>query len=267
MRSLTELQNLDGRRALVTGGAGHIGQAAAETLLELGARVALLDCDGVACETRAKELGRQFDAEVVHLTCDLRDEVQTREATQAAIDDLDGLDLIVHSAGYVGTTSVPGWAVEFGAQTGDAWDAAIAVNLKSAFTMAQTGRDALARSGHGSVIFISSIYGLLGPDESLYEGTSMVTPAGYSASKSGLLGLMRHLATILAPKVRVNAITLGGVWRKQPESFREKYGARTPLGRMASEEDIKGGVAYLASDLSAYVTGQNIIVDGGWTAW
>jgi NAD(P)-dependent dehydrogenase (short-subunit alcohol dehydrogenase family) len=133
--------------------------------------------------------------------------------------------------------------------------------------MIQTGRDALTRSGHGSAIFISSIYGLLGPDESLYEGTSMVTPAVYSASKSGLLGLMRHLATTLAPEVRVNAITLGGVLRKQPESFREKYEARTPLGRMASEEDIKGAVAYLVSDLSEYVTGQNIIVDGGWTAW
>ena len=267
MRSLTQLQNLDGRRALVTGGAGHIGRTAAQTLLELGARVALLDIDTAACETVAEELGRQFDVDLLPLTCDLTDEAQTRVATQGAIDGLDGLDVIVHSAGYVGTTRVPGWAVEFAEQTGDAWDAAFSVNLKSAFTMTQTGRNALARSGHGSVIFISSVYGLLGPDERLYEGTSMVTPAGYSASKSGLLGLMRHLATTMAPEVRINAITPGGIWREQSASFRQRYEARTPLGRMAAEEDIKGAIAYLASDLSAYVTGQNIVVDGGWTAW
>lgn len=267
MKSLKELRNLDGRSALVTGGAGHIGLAAAEALLELGASLALLDSDTAACETRAAELGRRFQVAVLPLTCDLRDEGQTRTAIQAAIDGLDGLDILIHAAGYIGTTDAPGWAVRFEEQTADAWDAAFAVNLKSAFVMTQTGRDALARSGHGSVIFLSSIYGLVGPDERLYEDTSMVTPAGYSASKGGLLALTRHLATILAPKVRVNAITPGGVWREQPVSFRAKYEARSPLGRMAVEEDIKGAVAYLASDLSAYVTGQNIVVDGGWTAW
>ena len=122
-------------------------------------------------------------------------------------------------------------------------------------------------SGHGSVIFFSSIYGLVGPDMRLYEDTDMASPAGYPASKGGLLQLARYLATVLAPRIRVNTISPGGVWRNQPEAFHQRYVYRTPLGRMATEEDLKGAVAYLASDLSAYVTGQNLGVDGGWTAW
>ncbi len=95
----------------------------------------------------------------------------------------------------------------------------------------------------------------------------MNNAAGYAASKGGLLQLMRYLSTLLAPRVRVNAISPGGVWRSQPEAFHERYRARTPLGRMATEEDLTGAVAYLASDLSTYVTGHNLVVDGGWTAW
>ncbi len=95
----------------------------------------------------------------------------------------------------------------------------------------------------------------------------MAQPAGYGASKGGVLQLTRYLATTLAPRVRVNAISPGGVWRQQPDAFHQRYISRTPLGRMAAEEDLKGAVAYLASDLSSYVTGHNLAVDGGWTAW
>ena len=95
----------------------------------------------------------------------------------------------------------------------------------------------------------------------------MANPAGYGASKGGVLQLMKYLATNLAPYVRVNAVSPGGVWRQQPNIFRQRYEARTPLGRMATEEDLKGAVAYLASDLSSYVTGHNLVVDGGWTVW
>ena len=128
-------------------------------------------------------------------------------------------------------------------------------------------KDALAAGGHGSVINISSIYGLSGPDWRLYEGTSLGNPAAYAASKGGLIQMTRWLATTMAPKVRVNAIAPGGVFRNTPEPFLGRYISRTPLARMATEEDFMGAVAYLASDLSAYVTGQCLAVDGGWTAW
>ena len=120
---------------------------------------------------------------------------------------------------------------------------------------------------NGSIINVASIYGVLGPNYSLYEGTDMGNPAAYAVSKGGLIQLTRWLSTTLAPDIRVNTISPGGVFRNQADEFVHRYESRTPLGRMAREEDFIGVTAYLASDLSAYVTGQNLIVDGGWTAW
>jgi NAD(P)-dependent dehydrogenase (short-subunit alcohol dehydrogenase family) len=268
VRTLKQLMQLDGRKALVTGGAGHIGLAIGEVLLELGATVAILDTDQEACDQRVADLVARYGKDrIVPVYCDLQEEEATRVAVNEVITRLGGLDILVHSAAYVGTTDIPGWAVDFDAQEVAAWDAALRVNLTSAFIMTQEAKRALGASGRGAVVFLSSIYGLVGPDLRLYEETAMGHPAAYGASKAGVLQFARYLATTLAPSVRVNAITPGGVWRDQPQEFQKRYTDRTPLGRMATEEDLKGAVAYLASDLSLYVTGHNLVVDGGWTAW
>ena len=267
MRTFASLSSLKGRKALLTGGAGHVGLAFARTLVELGARVAILDRDPKACLGRAKELSRRRPGAAIALPCDLADEASTRAAAREAVRRLGGLDILIHAAGFVGTTAMPGWAAPFERQSARAFEAALRVNLVSAFVLAQETRTALARSGKGSVILVSSIYGVCGGDESLYEGTTMANPAGYGASKAGLLQLTRQLATTLAPRVRVNAISPGGILRGQPKPFLERYRRRTPLRRLAREEDLQGALAYLASDLSAYVTGQNLLVDGGFTAW
>ena len=267
VKSISQLMDLSGRAALVTGGAGHIGLAVGEALGELGATIAVLDLDEAGCRKRVDELSQFGRAPAVPIPCDLTDESATRGAVRQAVKEMGGLDIIVHCAAYVGTTPVSGWAVPFEQQTVEAWDAALRVNLTSAFTVVQEAKETLSAFGRGSVILFSSIYGLVGPQMDLYAGTAMANPAGYGASKGGLLQLVRYLATVLAPRIRVNAISPGGVWRNQPEAFHECYVSRTPLGRMATEEDLKGAVAYLASDLSAYVTGHNLVVDGGWTAW
>lgn len=267
MRSVAQLINLSERKALVTGGAGLIGLAVGETLVELGATVAVLDLDYVECQKRTDTLSQLREKSAIPIACDLSDELMTRWAAREAIDKMGGLDIVVHCAAYVGNAKIPGWAVPFEEQTVTAWDAAMRVNLTSIFVMVQTAREALAATDRGAIILFASTYGVVGPDARLYMGTTMGNPAGYSASKGGLLQLTRYLATVLAPRVRVNAISPGGVWRNQPEVFLERYIARTPLGRMASEGDLKGAIAYLASDLSAYVTGHNLVVDGGWTAW
>jgi NAD(P)-dependent dehydrogenase (short-subunit alcohol dehydrogenase family) len=263
MKTVAQLMDLSSRKALLTGGAGHIGLAAAEALIELGATVAVLDLDSEACRERAALLGPN----ALPLACDLSDEQAARAAVREATAAMGGLDILIHCAAYVGTTQVPGWAVPFDQQTVSAWDRAMRVNLTAAFVMAQEAREALSASGHGSIILFSSIYGMVGPDLRMYEGTTMANATGYGASKGALLQLTRYLATVFAPSVRVNAISPGGVWRGQPDEFRQRYEARTPLKRMAVEEDLKGAVAYLAGDLSAYVTGHNLVVDGGWTAW
>ena len=267
MRSLQQLGDLTGRKAVITGAAGHIGLAAGETLIELGADLALLDLDERSLSKRAAELGKNLKNEPLAIACDLHDESSTRRVIADVTEKLSGLDILVHCAAYVGTTKAHGWAVPFDKQSVEAWDNALRVNLTSAFVMVQEGSDALSYSGHGSVIFMGSIYGMVGPDMGLYEDTDMAHPAAYPASKGGLLQLTRYLSTVLAPKVRVNSISPGGVWRGQPDNFHQRYKSRTPMARMAVEEDLKGAIAYLASDLSSYVTGQNICVDGGWMAW
>lgn len=262
MRSVKEMMSLEGRVALVTGGAGHIGSAIHDTLRELGADVAITDADPAGC----KRVEQEGKAASVFLA-DLRDEAATRDVVTSALARHRRLDILVHCAAYVAATPVAGWAVPFKDQRMEPWDEAIRVNLSSAFVLAQEAAQPLAKTGRGSIIFVSSIYGIVGPDLSLYEGTKMGNPAAYGASKGGLLQLSRYLATVLAPSVRVNCITPGGVWRDQPQPFVDRYEAKTPLKRMGREEDFKGAVAYLSSDLSAYVTGHNLVVDGGWTAW
>jgi NAD(P)-dependent dehydrogenase (short-subunit alcohol dehydrogenase family) len=206
--------DLSGRKALVTGGAGHIGAAVTEALVELGASVGIVDLSKSESDKRVESLSRLRSGCAVSIPCQLDDEQATRAAVRQMIAQYGGLDIFVHCAAYVGATDRPGWAVPFEQQTVDAWDAAMRVNLTSAFVVVQEARQALAASGCGSVILFASIYGIVGPDMRLYDGTSMANPVGYGASKGGLLHLMRYLATLLA-----------------------------------------------------YVTGHNLVVDGGWTAW
>ncbi|MEQ9125986.1 MAG: SDR family oxidoreductase, partial [Alphaproteobacteria bacterium] len=185
----------------------------------------------------------------------------------AALEAAGGFAFLVNPAAFVGSSNLAGWAVPFERQAVETWRMALEVNLTAPFVLAQALAPSLARSKRGSIVNIGSIYGLVGPDMRLYEGTGMGNPAAYAASKGGLLLFTRWLATTLEPDVRVNAISPGGVARGQDSEFRDRYLTRTPLGRMAIEEDFKGAIAYLASDLSAYVTGQVLTVDGGWTAW
>jgi len=266
-RTLKQMMDLSGRVGVVTGGGGHIGSEAALALAELGADVAVVDVNGPRATATAENITRDFDVRAVAMEVDLSNEKAVRALPDKIVGALGRLDILVNNAAFVGTSKLKGWAVPFEEQELDAWRAALEVNLTAVFALVQSATPSLRESGNGSVINVGSIYGLLGPDFRLYEGTEMGNPAAYGASKGGLLQLTRWLSTALAPNVRVNAITPGGVWRNQPDTFVARYIENTPLGRMASEEDMKGAVAFLASDLSAYVTGENLIVDGGWSAW
>lgn len=267
MKSLRELMTLDGRAAVVTGGSGHIGGAICDALAELGANVGVLDLSEATCIETADRIKDTYQVETLPLAVDLADEQMVGRASTTILEKFGRLDILVNCASLVGTSELEGWAVPFPDQSVEAWKQSLAIGLTAPFLLVQACAEALAASGHGSVINVGSIYGMVGPDMSLYEGTSMENPAAYAAGKGGLLQLTRWMATVLAPQVRVNAISPGGVWRNQPENFHQRYVSRTPLGRMATEEDLKGAAGFLASDLSAYVTGHNLVVDGGWTAW
>ena len=152
-------------------------------------------------------------------------------------------------------------------------DRVIDVNLKGVFLCCQVAGGAMASAGRGSIINIGSTYGLVSPDQRIYEyrrsdGTPFFKPIAYSASKSGLINLTRYLATYWAERnVRVNMLTLGGVFNNQDAEFLKGYCARVPMGRMAREDEYNGAVVFLISDAAAYMTGSNLVIDGGWTAW
>jgi NAD(P)-dependent dehydrogenase (short-subunit alcohol dehydrogenase family) len=267
VKSLQELMCLKGCVAVITGGAGHIGSVMAETLAELGAAVVLVDLAAEACDRVSSRIQEKYAVESMPLVVDLSAENEVRLIPDKVLSRFKKLNILVNCAALVGTSELKGWNVPFEEQSSDTWRMALEVNLTSSFVLSQACAGALQATGGGSIINIASIYGLVGPDLRLYGNTRMGNAAAYAASKGGILQLTRWLATVMAPKVRVNSITPGGVWRGQSEDFQERYTLRTPLQRMAREEDFKGAVAYLASNLSSYVTGQNIVVDGGWTAW
>jgi NAD(P)-dependent dehydrogenase (short-subunit alcohol dehydrogenase family) len=267
MKRLAELFRMDDRVALVTGAAGHLGQVIAETLVEQGCFVVLADLDG----SRGPELAKELDAAsgrrcAAFLPCDLLDEAGTRGLVARTVDLAGRLDVLVHNAAYTGASRIKGWGEPFAHQSVEAFDAAMRVNTTSAFILAQEAAPHLQAAPAGAIVMVASIYGVVAPQWSLYDGTSMANPAGYNVSKAGLIHLGRYLATALAP-VRVNTLSPGGIARNQPEAFASRYRQRTPLGRMATEDDFRGAVAFLASDASAYVTGQNLLVDGGWSIW
>lgn len=265
MRRIEDLAGLKGRTALITGGAGHIGMAIAEALGEAGAEIAIADRDEARLAEAAERLSQHLGRSVSSHAVDLLDEDAVRQLPDAAARPTGRLDVLVNCAAFVGTSALEGWAEPFERQGTKAWRMAMEVNVTSAFELIQSALPLLRANDCGSVINIASIYGVVGPDWSLYEGTQMANPAAYGASKGALIQLTHYLATTLAPQVRVNTITPGGVARGQPQAFVDRYVTRTPMKRMAIEEDFKGAALFLASDLSAYVTGQNIVVDGGWT--
>lgn len=267
MKTIAELSNLNGRAALITGGGGHLGFAIASALAEQGCSICLLDRNETSILTAKNELEARWNVGVASIALDLENE----SARMGCITEISAcfgrLDILINNAAFVGDSQLQGWAVPFEQQSIETWRRAVEVNCTAAFHMTQLCTPLLRASGHGSIINIGSIYGVLGPDMGLYEGTSMGNPAAYAASKGGLIQLNRWLATTLAPDVRVNCITPGGIARNQAASFSKKYIEKTPLKRMGTEEDIIGIAVYLASDLSSWVTGQNFIIDGGWSAW
>jgi NAD(P)-dependent dehydrogenase (short-subunit alcohol dehydrogenase family) len=256
--------SLEGRVAAVTGGAGHIGRAIASGLAELGATVWLLDRDDSALEIAAEDIRRRFKAARVEV---FRVNLEVEAERMLVAENFQKLDILVNNAGFVGDSQLSGWVTDFEQQSMETWRRAIEVNLTAGFHLSQSLTSLLRASGRGAIVNISSIYGNVGPDMSLYDGTVMGNPAAYSVSKGGVIQMTRWLSTVLAPEVRVNCISPGGVARNQPADFVNRYEARTPLKRMGKEEDFIGAVCYFASDLSGWVTGQNLMVDGGWTAW
>lgn len=259
--------SLADKRVLVTGASGHLGSTLVRWLVADGAFVYLLDQDLDPLHAVRDSVAGTGPHEPTVFAVDLESS-EVRESFANELGSLiPHLDGVVHNAAFVGTSAGEGWASAFEKQTLEPWARSLEINLTAPFHLTQLLMPVLRKSASPSIVSIGSIYGLLGPDWALYEGLDMGNPAGYAASKGGVIQLTRWLATTLAPHIRANSVSPGGIERSQPQAFIDAYVAKTPLGRMASEEDIVGAVAFLLSGASAYITGQNITVDGGFSAW
>jgi NAD(P)-dependent dehydrogenase (short-subunit alcohol dehydrogenase family) len=267
MPRLSKLSDMSGRRVLITGAVGHVGRVMAEAMAELGASLILVDRPGADFSNVQSEIAKVSGVECDCRECDLEFEEQRVELIECVANSGLELNCLINNAAFVGTSELPGWAAPLAEQSLPVWRKALEVNLTAPFHLSKAFAPLMRRSKGANIINITSIYGRVGPDWSLYNGTSLGNPAAYAASKGGLAQLTKWLATTLAPEIRVNAIAPGGIFRNQPQEFVMRYEARTPLRRMAKESDLAGVSAFLASDLSAYCTGECIHIDGGWVAW
>jgi NAD(P)-dependent dehydrogenase (short-subunit alcohol dehydrogenase family) len=226
--------------------------------------VVLADVDQSRCDHYASEISVTHQRRALGIKTDVSLPEDVNHFVEEVISSFGQIDILINNA----AAQPPGMWSTFEDYPLELWNRVMAVNLTGQFLMAQrVGREMLKRQ-QGSIINVSSVYGVVGPDFRIYEGTDFNCPAVYSASKAGVLGLTRYLATYWGMKgIRVNSITPGGVFRGHKDPFLAQYSARVPMGRMADERELQGAVVYLASDSSSYVTGHNLVVDGGWTTW
>jgi NAD(P)-dependent dehydrogenase (short-subunit alcohol dehydrogenase family) len=266
------LFNLKGKVALVTGGAGILGQKFCAGLADFGAKVAVVDLHEAAARDVAAQLKVQFDVDSIGLACNVGEPSSVRSMVDEVEARLGPVDVLHNNAATKGSDLSRFFTVPEDFPL-DVWREVMAVNLDGMFLVAQVVGSRMAARGRGSIIQTASIYGVLGPDSRIYEGSEYLgrainTPPVYSASKAGVIGLTNYWATHWGSRgVRVNTLTPGGVESGQNAVFSQKYSSRVPLGRMAQAEEMVGALVFLASDASSYIAGQNIVVDGGLSAW
>jgi len=273
MSNIIEKFSLQNKTAVVTGGAGLLGKQFCNTLAEAGAKVVVADMNEVAAQGIADDIkNRGYQA--MSSRVDITNPESVNSMVGNTIATYGCLDILVCSAAMD-----PKFDPEHqGAHSNSfedyplkSWNNAIDVNLTGMFLSTQAAVKPMISQNYGVIILICSTYGLVGPDQRIYEKPgkpAQYKPVFYTVTKAGVLGLTRYLATYFAGKnIRVNSLTPGGIYNDHDEIFLEKYSSRTVLGRMAEQDEMNGALLYLASDASSYMTGSNLVVDGGWTAW
>ena len=268
----SELFSLANKVVVVTGGAGLLGQVFCQGLVDVGAHVAIVDLDLASAETAAKKINKSDAQKVVAFESDITSPESVTQMVANVVKQLGRIDVLVNNAASKGS-SLDAFFESFEDYSLKTWREVMSVNIDGLFLVAQAVGKQMKKQGGGSIIQTSSIYGVVAPDQRIYEGSEyngrpINTPAVYSASKSAVNGLTSYLSTYWASsKIRVNSLTPGGIASGQNSEFNKKYSNRVPLGRMGEASELVGALIYLASDASSYVTGQNLIVDGGLSAW
>jgi NAD(P)-dependent dehydrogenase (short-subunit alcohol dehydrogenase family) len=266
--------NLDGRVAIVTGGAGLLGKGYCQTLAAAGANVVIADIAAKAAEELAGKISQEVGVEAIGIRTDVSNPESVRHLIKDVLRRFNRIDILVNNAALDPKFDVD-HAGEHSSRFEDfpftAWQEALSVNLTGMFLCAQGVSIPMLAAHRGVMINISSTYGLVGPDQRIYQREGQppqYKPVTYTVAKAAVLGLTRYLATYFANTgIRVNTLTPGGVFASHDDAFVQRYSAKTVLGRMADTDEMSSALLFLASDASSYMTGANLIIDGGWTAW
>lgn len=281
--------DLSGKTALITGGAGLLGRIYVATLLEFGAKVIVLDKKiaqkhVLSLIKNDSNLDQKKLKNLRLIECDITNTQQVTNVFSKLDKYLNNLKILVNNASLVkqvGKDDLIASYKPFLQMIPKDWEEYFSVDLTGTLLITQKTIPYMQKNGGGSIVNISSTYGILSPDQRLYKhfndnlspklkklGIKIEKPIGYSISKSGILNLTRFLATKFAQdNIRINTMTLGGVYDNNPHEFVKAYSERTPLGRMADKKEYAGPLLFLVSDMSSYMTGSNLVVDGGWSAW
>ena len=264
--------SLDNRIAVVTGAGGKLGAVWTEALLEAGARVAALDLGSASPTVRFQELTRSAAAAVQCFDCDITKRESIETAARLVAERMGEPSILVNNAGIDQPPDSPGGRHHLHQLPIDDFRRMVEVNLLGTFQVTQVFGERMAANGGGSIINIGSLYASVSPDANFYAhlagNAPFIKSPAYGASKAAVVNMTKFFATHWAGRgIRVNTLSPGGVLAGQDEQFKSKYGARVPLARMAEPEDLKGPLVFLASPASSYVTGHELRVDGGFTAW
>jgi NAD(P)-dependent dehydrogenase (short-subunit alcohol dehydrogenase family) len=266
---MTQRFDLTGKVVVVTGSTGLLGSAYSQGLADQGAQVVMADLAAADPVGKAQAVKTPDGRQAFGIACDVGVEADVIHLFEQVMAQFGQVNVVLNNAAATGEHLMRQGAVftSFEESTLAVWEQAIRVNLTGVYLVAREGGKAMLQSGGGSMVNVSSTYGVVGPDHRIYEGMAFNSLPSYAAAKAGVHGLTRWLATYWGDKgIRVNTLVPGGVENNHDPEFVRRYTARVPLGRMAKREDMVGMMIYLASDASAYSTGQQFFVDGGWTA-
>ena len=266
---MLECFDVKGRVIVVTGALGFLGSTYSQGFSQAGANVAIIDLDGESCQRRAKEITQKTGTEPSGIGCDVADKEAVGKMVKQVISRYGHIDVLINNAAI----QTEHFFAPFEEYPVEDWNEVMSVNISGMFLCAQAVAKEMEKRKAGSIINISSIYGVVAPDQRIYagaihQGKKINTPLAYSTTKGSVISFTRYLAVYLAQYgIRVNAVTPGGVYNGQNETFVARYSERCPMSRMAKPEEIFNAVYFLASDASSYITGHNLVVDGGWTIW
>ena len=263
---IKKLFDLSGRIVIITGAAGNLGSKYAEGLTQAGANVVLADIDYATCKQLGKQLENKYSIKNLAIKLDLNDKSSIENMVSKTMKQFSKIDILINNAAYQGNSKSR--KIKFENFPLNEWNKAVSVNLTGVFLTCQEVGKIMVKQKYGNIINISSTYGLVAPDQRIYGTSGQNAAAFYSATKAALVNLTRYLASYWNRSgIRVNSLSPGGVENFQESNFIKKYSEKTMLGRMANKNEYVGAIIFLSSDASSYMTGSNLIVDGGWTAW